>query len=106
MSNDKDQEVMMAELAKDIRYLRELTQEMKATLDVLNKNMVTREEMESRHDRLQTEIDKRFAGANNRIDEKLDKEDFAPYKKMFWTLFTALFIAGISGGLLASSLLK
>jgi len=95
MSNDKDQEVMMAELAKDIRYLRELTQEMKATLDVLNKNMVTRDEMESRHDRLQTEIDK-----------KLDKEDFAPYKKMFWTLFTALFIAGISGGLLASSLLK
>ena len=95
MSNDKDQEVMMAELAKDIRYLRELTQEMKATLDVLNKNMVTRDEMESRHDRLQAEIDK-----------KLDKEDFAPYKKMFWTLFTALFIAGISGGLLASSLLK
>jgi len=95
MSNDKDQEVMMAELAKDIRYLRELTQEMKATLDVLNKNMVTRDEMESRHDRLQAEIDK-----------KLDKEDFAPYKKMFWTLFTALFIAGISGGLIASSLLK
>ena len=95
MNNDKDQDVMMAELGKDIRYLRELTQEMKATLDVLNKNMVTRDEMESRHDRLQAEIDK-----------KLDKEDFAPYKKMFWTLFTALFIAGISGGLIASSLLK
>lgn len=97
MADERDKATII-EMATDIRYMRATIQEMKATLEVLKSEMVTRAEVESRFERLQQEIDKRFVGAHERIDDldekKVDNKDFEPYRaalnRVNWTIITAV----------------
>jgi len=63
-------------MRNDMSYMKNDLAEIKATLNIVLEKYVHREEMASRFDRVQTELDKRFDGANARIDTKCDKEDF------------------------------
>lgn len=63
-------------MRNDMSYMKNDLAEIKATLKIVLEKYVHREEMVSRFDRVQTELDKRFEGANARIDTKCDKEDF------------------------------
>jgi len=77
---EKDESVSMAGMAKDISYMRETISEMKITLELLTSSMVTRNEVDGRFDRVNTELDKRFEGAHARLDTKLDKEEFYKFQ--------------------------
>lgn len=76
--NTKD----IALIKQEIGYLRDDVKDIKASLKILLENYITRQDVESKFARLQNEIDGRFLGANNRIDTKVDKEDFHELKEV------------------------
>jgi len=95
--NPEQKNITIAEMAKDISYMAKAISEMKITLEVLSSKMITRDEVASRFDRMNTEIDKRFEGVHTRVDTKLDIEDFTPYKsalnKVNWIILTAVIVS-------------
>ena len=81
---------------------RDLT-EIKVSLSDFLEHYVTREEIEARYERLQTEIDKRFDGVNKRVDGKANKEEVTNNKDSIKFLQTKMWqvgvaVAGISAG--------
>lgn len=87
-------------MRNDMSYMKNDLAEIKATLKIVLEKYVHREEMVSRFDRVQTELDKRFDGANARIDTKCDKEDLEKINIIISRL-NWLIITGVMGGLLA-----
>lgn len=74
MTNSQEQKDI-ALIYQDIKYIKQDMAEIKAALKLVLEHYVTREEIEDKHDRIQTEIDKRMEGVHKRLDTKADKED-------------------------------
>jgi len=77
---EKDESVSMAGMAKDISYMTKTISEMKIALELLTSNMITKDEVDRRFDRMNTELDKRFEGAHARLDTKLDAVYFDKFQ--------------------------
>ena len=103
---ENDNAKQIALVSKDISYIKKDLGEIKIRLDQVLEHYVQRDEMEARFGRMQTEIDKRFEGAHDRIDKKLNKEEFEPFRKLFWTIAGSLAIMAVSGGIISAILLK
>ncbi len=71
-----DEKVSNIEVIKnDMSYMKGDLAEIKATLKIVLEKYVHRDEMASRFDRVQTEIDKRLEAVHGRIEKKADIED-------------------------------
>ena len=86
MENEKDQntKTRLALIEQSIasftkQYTNDMA-ELKASLKLVLESYVTRKEIDARFDRQQDEIDGRITGANERIGEKVDKEDFDKFQ--------------------------
>ena len=104
--SETDNEKDIALMQKDMSYVRKDLTEIKIRLTQVLEHYVQRDEMEAQFSRLQTEIDKRFDGVHDRVSTKLDKEEFAPFKKLFWTMAGTIAIMGLTGGIVASVIYK
>lgn len=110
MEKEKD----TALIQQDIGYIKEDVKEIKTRMGILIENYITRQDVESKFTRIQEEIDNRFAGVHNRLDNKVDKPEFTKLEKVVedhiaggiikWgavtqsiitTLLTAVVVAGI-----------
>jgi len=87
-------------MRNDMSYMKNDLAEIKATLKIVLEKYVHREEMASRFDRVQAELDKRFDGAHARIDMKCDKEDLEKINTILSRL-NWIIITGVMGGILA-----
>jgi hypothetical protein len=72
----------IALIKQEIGYIKTDTTDIKASLKIMLENYITRKDVESKFERMQNEMDGRITGANNRIDMKLDKEDFHELKEV------------------------
>lgn len=70
--NEKD----IALIKQDVSYIKKDVGEMKSDLRMMLEHYITRQEVEARFERTQNEIDGRFEGANVRISQKVDKEEY------------------------------
>jgi hypothetical protein len=87
-------------IMNDMTYMKNDLAEIKATLKIVLEKYVHREEMVSRFDRIQAELDKRFDGAHTRIDTKCDKEDLERLvSTMTW--LNRIVIGSVVAGILA-----
>lgn len=73
-------------LAQELKYLRQEVGVIHTKLEDVLQNYVRREEIESRFERIQTEMDKRLSGAHDRIDKAVEiatqsREDSRKYLK-------------------------
>ena len=95
--NEKD----IALIQKDIGYIKKDTTEIKDTLKLVLDRYAQKDEVETRFNRLQDEVDGRFKGVHERLNDKLDKEDFEPVKKV-----GTFIIITVVGALLAVIMVK
>jgi hypothetical protein len=91
--NEKD----IALIRQEIGYIKEDTTEIKASLKIMLENYITRKDVESKFERMQDELDGRIKGVHDRLDKKLDIEDFEPYKsalnRINWIIITTVLSA-------------
>jgi len=87
--NEKD----IALIQKDIGYIKKDTAEIKDTLKLVLDRYAQKDDVESRFNRMEDEIDGRIKGIHERLHEKLDKEDFEPVKKIGLTVILAVVVA-------------
>lgn len=73
MSSDREKDIAL--VYKDIQYIKQDVTEMKASLKLVLEHYITRQEVEDRINRVETEINERMKGANARIDTKADQKD-------------------------------
>lgn len=97
---DEQQQIDIAVIQSDIKYMKSDITEIKNStkglelqLKTMLEHYITRQEVHDRFERMQEEIDSRFAGAHKRIDLNATKEEIEPFKKIFWAIVTALSIA-------------
>lgn len=70
---------------KDINYIKEDMAEIKASLKLVLEHYITKDEVDSRFNRLQEELDKRFEGSYIQLDKKVNKEEFNELKNQVKT---------------------
>ena len=115
MSEQQHTEIEL--IKQDIGYIKDNLGEMNSKLDTVLKNYVRREEVSAWHERVNTEIDKRFQGAHNRLDNTLSIKDFEsfkadlreknkPFRDLFWKMIGYVAQLIVFGGLLSYFLNK
>jgi len=105
--NEKD----IALIKQDLIYIKKDLSEIKSDLRTMIEHYITREEVESRFKRVEKEIDTRIKGSHEHTDRtgeelkaeiekvkvtlnnKLNKEDFEPVKKLAMVVITAVVLA-------------